>query len=111
MSIPLVDLSIQHREIEAELREGFDALMQSGAYILGPQVSEFEAAYAAYSEVAAPDTKGISPTSPDPPISSARMSAAALAPAMLSVATKDTVRSDLTPESMVTTGMPRSMAV
>jgi dTDP-4-amino-4,6-dideoxygalactose transaminase len=52
MSIPLVDLSIQHREIEAEIREGFEALMQSGAYILGPPVKEFEAAYARYSDVA-----------------------------------------------------------
>jgi dTDP-4-amino-4,6-dideoxygalactose transaminase len=51
MSIPLVDLSIQHQEIEAEVRAGFDALMKSGAYILGPPVAEFESAYAEYSEV------------------------------------------------------------
>jgi dTDP-4-amino-4,6-dideoxygalactose transaminase len=52
MPIPLVDLSIMHREIESEVREGFDQLMATGAYVLGPQVSRFEAAYAEFCEVA-----------------------------------------------------------
>jgi len=51
MTIPLVDLSIQHREIEAEVREGIDAVMRSGAFILGPAVAEFESAYADFCEV------------------------------------------------------------
>ncbi len=51
MSIPLVDLSVMHREIEAEVRAGFDDLMASGAYILGPQVAAFETAYASFCEV------------------------------------------------------------
>jgi len=44
--VPLVDLAWQHREIEAELREGLDAVMAATAFVLGPQVAEFEAAYA-----------------------------------------------------------------
>ena len=52
MSIPLVDLSIQHREIEAEVREGFERLASSGAFILGPPVAEFEEAYARFCQVA-----------------------------------------------------------
>ncbi len=52
MRIPLVDLSAQHREIAAEVRAGFDAVMQNGAFILGPPVAEFEARFAAFSGVA-----------------------------------------------------------
>ncbi len=51
MRFPLVDLHIQHREIEAEVKAGFEALMTSGAYVLGPPVAEFEEAFAAYSGV------------------------------------------------------------
>jgi len=49
--IPLVDLAWQHREIEAEVRAGFEAVLSSGAFILGPAVAEFEAAYALACEV------------------------------------------------------------
>ena len=51
MRIPLVDLSWQHRQIEAEVREGFDRVMQSGAFVMGPPVTEFEEAYARFCEV------------------------------------------------------------
>jgi dTDP-4-amino-4,6-dideoxygalactose transaminase len=51
MMIPLVDLSIQHREIESEVRRGIDEVMQTGSFILGPVVSDFEAAYAAFCDV------------------------------------------------------------
>jgi dTDP-4-amino-4,6-dideoxygalactose transaminase len=51
MTIPLVDLAIQHREIETEVREGIDAVMRTGAFVLGPAVTEFESAYADYCEV------------------------------------------------------------
>ncbi len=62
------------------------------------------------SEVAAPFTNGMSPTSPSPPMSRASSWPAARAPATLSVATNDTGSSDLTPESIVTTGIPASLA-
>ena len=48
MKIPLVDLSLQHREIEAEVRDGFARLMESGEFVLGPAVEDFEREYAAY---------------------------------------------------------------
>jgi dTDP-4-amino-4,6-dideoxygalactose transaminase len=51
MRIPLVDLSLQYREIADEVRAGFEAVMESGAFILGPPVSEFEAEFARASGV------------------------------------------------------------
>lgn len=48
MKIPLVDLSLQHREIQAEVREGFESLMESGQFVLGPAVEAFENEFAAY---------------------------------------------------------------
>jgi dTDP-4-amino-4,6-dideoxygalactose transaminase len=44
--IPLVDLALQHAEIRDEVEAGIRAVMESGAFILGPQVDEFEAAFA-----------------------------------------------------------------
>ena len=49
--IPLVDLSLQHREIADEVRAGLDAVIESGAFILGPQVAEFETEFARASGV------------------------------------------------------------
>ena len=51
MPIPLVDLSLQHREIADEVRAGLDAVIESGAFIRGPQVAEFEAEFARASGV------------------------------------------------------------
>jgi len=51
MNIPLVDLSIQHREIEEEVRAGFDEILASGAFVLGPAVGAFESAFAEFSGV------------------------------------------------------------
>jgi len=48
MGIPLVDLQIQHRQIEAEVHAAFDRIMKSGAFVLGPDVTEFETAFASY---------------------------------------------------------------
>jgi len=48
MSIPLVDLQIQHRQIELEVKEAFERIMTSGAFVLGPDVVEFEKRFAAY---------------------------------------------------------------
>jgi dTDP-4-amino-4,6-dideoxygalactose transaminase len=46
--IPLVDLGAAHREIAAEVEAGFAAVLDKTAFILGPAVREFEAAYAAF---------------------------------------------------------------
>lgn len=48
--IHLVDLAATHAEIADEVREGFDRVVRSGAFIQGPEVQAFEAEYAAFSE-------------------------------------------------------------
>jgi dTDP-4-amino-4,6-dideoxygalactose transaminase len=44
--IPLVDLSWQHAQIQDEVAEGFARVLESGAYVLGPEVEKFELDYA-----------------------------------------------------------------
>ena len=46
--IPFVDLDRHHAAIEDELRRTFDAVLGSGGFVLGPQVREFERAFATY---------------------------------------------------------------
>jgi dTDP-4-amino-4,6-dideoxygalactose transaminase len=50
--IPLVDLSLQHAEIEAEVMPEIAAVAARGAFIQGPDVVEFEREFAQYSGVA-----------------------------------------------------------
>jgi dTDP-4-amino-4,6-dideoxygalactose transaminase len=49
--IPLVDLKAQHAEIAGEVAEGFARVIEDTAFVLGPQVREFEAAFARFCEV------------------------------------------------------------
>jgi dTDP-4-amino-4,6-dideoxygalactose transaminase len=42
MTVPLLDLSAQHRALEPELREAFLRVLRSGHFILGPEVERFE---------------------------------------------------------------------
>jgi dTDP-4-amino-4,6-dideoxygalactose transaminase len=49
--IPLVDLAAQHAEVAAEVAEGWAEVLARTAFVGGPAVAEFEAAYAAYSGV------------------------------------------------------------
>ncbi len=51
MNIPLVDLRWQHDEIAAEIAAAMNDVMDSTAFIQGPQVGEFEEAFAAFCEV------------------------------------------------------------
>lgn len=51
MNIPLVDLSLQHRQIEEDIRQGFDDVFARTSFVLGPQLVEFESAYAKFSGV------------------------------------------------------------
>ena len=46
--IPFVALDRHHAAIEDELRRTFDTVLDSGGFVLGPQVREFERAFAAY---------------------------------------------------------------
>lgn len=46
--IPLVDLTAQHREIAEELSQGFSRVMETAAFILGPEETAFEEEYARF---------------------------------------------------------------
>jgi len=52
MAIPLVDLQIQHRQVAVAVEEGFARVLREGSFILGPDVADFESAFAAFSGVA-----------------------------------------------------------
>jgi dTDP-4-amino-4,6-dideoxygalactose transaminase len=49
--IPLVDLGAQHRLIAQAVREGFDRVVASSAFILGQEVKSFERAFASFTGV------------------------------------------------------------
>jgi dTDP-4-amino-4,6-dideoxygalactose transaminase len=51
MRIPLVDLAWQHAEIAEEVDAGMRAVMGTTAFIHGPQVRDFEAAFASFCDV------------------------------------------------------------
>ena len=46
-TIPLVDLGAQQAEIAEEVRAGLDEVFATTAFVGGPAVGRFEAAYAA----------------------------------------------------------------
>jgi dTDP-4-amino-4,6-dideoxygalactose transaminase len=48
MKIPLVDLGWQHRAIADDVDRGLKEVMEATAFIHGPQVSEFEEAFASF---------------------------------------------------------------
>lgn len=48
MTIPFLDLKAQHLELRSELEEAFRRVLDSGWYILGPEVEAFEREYAEY---------------------------------------------------------------
>lgn len=50
MNIPFLDLKAPHEELRAELREAFERVLDSGWYILGDEVKQFEHEFAAYCE-------------------------------------------------------------
>lgn len=49
--IPLVDLQLQHRQIDEEVRSGFAQIIEQGSFILGPEVEAFEHAFADFTGV------------------------------------------------------------
>lgn len=55
--VPFVDLAAQHAEVAGEIEAGFADVMADTAFINGPQVAEFERAFAAY--VGAPACVGV----------------------------------------------------
>ena len=46
--VPLVDLSYQQRQVNDAIREGFNRVIAESSFVLGPQVGEFEEAWARY---------------------------------------------------------------
>lgn len=48
MKIPMLDVAAQHAPVQDELRAAFDRVMTHGQFILGPEVTSFEKAIAAY---------------------------------------------------------------
>jgi dTDP-4-amino-4,6-dideoxygalactose transaminase len=50
--IPLVDLAAQHRQIADEVSAGFARVIERASFVLGPEVAEFEAAFARFVGVA-----------------------------------------------------------
>lgn len=49
MGIPFIDLKTQYKRIESEIRGGIEAVLEHGAYIMGPEIRDLEADLAAYS--------------------------------------------------------------
>jgi len=57
MSVPLVDLRRQYRDIQAEIDGAIRRVIESGRFILGPEVEAFEKEFADY--VGAPTAVGV----------------------------------------------------
>jgi dTDP-4-amino-4,6-dideoxygalactose transaminase len=49
MSIAFIDLQAQRRRIETEINTAIQRVVESGAYVMGPEVRQFETALAAFS--------------------------------------------------------------
>ena len=48
IKIPVLDLKPQYQQIKAEVRAAIDAVLESGQFIMGPEVKQFEQAVAKY---------------------------------------------------------------
>ena len=48
LPVPLVDLGIQHRRVATEVLEQLTKVMETTSFVLGPQVTAFESAYAEF---------------------------------------------------------------
>ena len=51
MSIPFIDLKTQYKQVEAEIKAGIENVLEHGAYIMGPEISEIEDRLSSYSGV------------------------------------------------------------
>lgn len=50
MTVPFLDLTAAHRELQDELDAAWRRVMTAGRYVLGPELEAFEAEFAAYCE-------------------------------------------------------------
>lgn len=53
MTVPLVDLSWQYRQIQGEVAQGWQPVLESTAFVQGPDVTLFEDEFAAYCRTSA----------------------------------------------------------
>ncbi|MCW2912017.1 MAG: erythromycin biosynthesis sensory transduction protein EryC1 [Actinomycetia bacterium] len=51
-AVPFVDLAAAHAEVDEEIREGFDRVLATTAFVQGPDVADFEREYAAFAGAA-----------------------------------------------------------
>lgn len=51
MKIPFVDLARQHRNLDKEISAAMSRVMENGSFILGEEVAQFEAEFAAFCQV------------------------------------------------------------
>lgn len=52
MKVKFVDLSAQHKTLEAEIKEVFNRVLTDCSFVLGPEVEKFEKAFASYCQAA-----------------------------------------------------------
>ena len=52
MKVKFVDLSVQHKALEPEIKDVFNRVLANCSFVLGPEVEKFEKAFAAYCGVA-----------------------------------------------------------
>jgi dTDP-4-amino-4,6-dideoxygalactose transaminase len=57
MSVPLVDLQVQYQAHRAEIDEAVSRVIESGRFIMGPEVTAFEEAFAAF--IGSPSAVGV----------------------------------------------------
>lgn len=51
MGIPFIDLKSQYERVEDEVKNGIEAVLEHGAYIMGPEITELESRLAEFSKV------------------------------------------------------------
>ena len=51
MKVRFVDLSIQHKALESELKDVFSRVLANNSFVLGPEVEKFEKMFATYCQV------------------------------------------------------------
>jgi dTDP-4-amino-4,6-dideoxygalactose transaminase len=51
MGIPFIDLKAQYKRVEESVKQGINGVLEHGAYVMGPEISELESNLAEFSKV------------------------------------------------------------